>query len=55
VIQKWRKTGTWMSWMTTEASLLIQLAIKPRRSRRFVDPSILIVGLILNWFDLELV
>ena len=32
-----------MSWMTTEDILLIQLERKPRSSRRFVEPSILML------------
>ena len=39
--QKWRKTGIWTNWMMLFASLLTQLEIKPRRSRRFVGLSML--------------
>jgi hypothetical protein len=36
VAQKWKKTGTWISWITVFASLLNQFEANPSRSRRLV-------------------
>ena len=40
VAQKWKKTGTWTSWVMVLASLPIQLEAKPSKRRRLVWLSI---------------